>query len=248
MRKINLNKPQLQPQHPARRLPDIVSTSRVNPETDQNCDKPRSTGGAGGAGGARHPANVTDDLKEVKKPSGHFLSVSSAEKEIITISRSNTTKDSNQGRKSDVLGDDDKIKPPPRPRKSSGINLNIADKVIDRNPEGPIVIREPSIQPSSRLQPSLEPSLEPIPQPCNMKIILETIAVNGLDKDRPPPLPPRRGPFPQYRTLTISFCPSPHLTMSAGQQVLVTGISHRPNRFLVQLEGFIFHIPYNYFI
>ena len=234
MRKTNLNKPQLQPQKPARRLPDIVSTSRVNPETDQNCDKPRS---AGAAAGARHPANVTDDLKEVKKPSGHFLSVSSAEKEIITISRSNTTKDSNQGRKSDELGADDKIKPPPRPRK-----INLADT------EGPIVIREPSIQPSSRLQHSLEPSSQPILQPCNMKIILETIAVNGLDKDRPPPLPPRRGPFPQYRTLTISFCPSPHLTMSAGQQVLVTGISHRPNRFLVQLEGFIFHIPYNYFI
>ena len=33
----------------------------------------------------------------------------------------------------------------------------------------------------------------------------------------------------------------------AGDQVLVTGISHRPSRFLVQKHGNIFHVPFHFF-
>ena len=80
--------------------------------------------------------------------------------------------------------------------------------------------------------------------PCNIKIILNTIAVNGLDKvnkiiklcsdhycytyalqDQPPPVPPRRGyevngegrvSFPHLKTLATSFCEPPHQIMHKG--------------------------------
>ena len=91
-------------------------------------------------------------------------------------------------------------------------------------------------------------------------------------QDQPPPLPPKRGyeikgvgmvSFPHLKILAASFHEPPHQIMNKGQyktvistlkwkcvagdQVLVTGISHQPSRFLVQKHDYIFHVPFHFF-
>ena len=119
-----------------------MSAAQVTKDRDQNCDKQRSSA-------QRLSCNVTDDLKEVKKPAATFLSVSSDESRTITDSKTiiSPTKDQAPARKSDLSYSEERGE-----SRQSGVR--------QRGAEGGLRNQEP----------------------CDINIILQTIALNGLDK------------------------------------------------------------------